>query len=159
MFKNGPFPVSFSLFSSLLQTVNSCSVTVAHDWIRTRILWYQSQPCCHSHCTLFKIVIFLEARALIVSKDRLALFSPIFQFFHFCRFEQKTDCCFCSRRRRRRLDLTLMMTSRLFPERDPGQVNFVSTESVFNLRLDPVSRKLEIQSVPDFGSAPKIMLR
>ena len=65
----------------------------------------------------------------------------------------------CCRRRRRRLDLTLMMTSRLFPERDPGQVNFVSTESVFNLRLDPVSRKLEIQSVPDFGSAPKIMLR
>ena len=29
--KNGPFPASFSLFSSFLQTVNKCSIKVADD--------------------------------------------------------------------------------------------------------------------------------
>ena len=50
--KDGPFPASFSLFSSFLQTVNKCSIKVADDWIRTRVLWYRKQPLCqlrHNH--------------------------------------------------------------------------------------------------------------
>ena len=34
----GPFPASFSLFLSLLQTVNNCSIKIDDDWIRTRVL-------------------------------------------------------------------------------------------------------------------------
>ena len=31
----------FNLFSSFLQTVNNnCSIKVADDWIRTRVLWF-----------------------------------------------------------------------------------------------------------------------
>ena len=39
--KYGPFPDSFSLFSSLLLTIkiNICSIKVADDCIRTRVLW------------------------------------------------------------------------------------------------------------------------
>ena len=34
---------------------NYCSIKVAHDWIRTRVLWYRKRPSCqlcHNHCTM-----------------------------------------------------------------------------------------------------------
>ena len=47
-FLNRPFPASFTLFLSFLQTVteNNCSIKVADDWIRTRVLWYRKRPRC-----------------------------------------------------------------------------------------------------------------
>ena len=53
-FLNRPFPASFTIFLSFLQTVteNNCSIKVADDWIRTRVLWYRKRPrcqLCHKH--------------------------------------------------------------------------------------------------------------
>ena len=52
--QNGPFPASFSLLISFIQTVNNCSIKVANDdWVRTRILRYRNRPCCqqcYNHC-------------------------------------------------------------------------------------------------------------
>ena len=53
LFKNWAIPGLFSLFSSFLLTVNNCSIKVADDWIRTRVLWSRNQPfcqLCHNHC-------------------------------------------------------------------------------------------------------------
>ena len=47
LFKNWAIPGLFSLFSSFLLTVNNCSIKVADDWIRTRVLWCWKQPLCH----------------------------------------------------------------------------------------------------------------
>ena len=46
----------FSLFSSFFckqLTVNKCSIKVADDWIRTRVLWYRKRSLCqlrHNYC-------------------------------------------------------------------------------------------------------------
>ena len=47
--KNGPFPASFSFFSSFQYTVDSkqmfnISLIFADDWIWTTDLWYQKRP-------------------------------------------------------------------------------------------------------------------
>ena len=49
IFLNGPFPASFSLFSSLQYTVDSIQMLdinkkIADDWIRTADLWYRKWP-------------------------------------------------------------------------------------------------------------------
>ena len=47
-----PFFLYFRLFYKQL-TVNKCSIKVANDWIRTRVLWYRKRPLCqlrHNHC-------------------------------------------------------------------------------------------------------------
>ena len=41
-------------------TVNKCSIKVANDWIRTRVLWYWKRPLCqlrHNHCPNLSLVI------------------------------------------------------------------------------------------------------
>ena len=48
----GLFFLYFRLFNKQL-TVNKCSLKVAYDWIRTRVLWYRKRPLCqlrHNHC-------------------------------------------------------------------------------------------------------------
>ena len=48
----GLFFLYFCLFYKQL-TVNKCSIRVANDWIRTRVLWYWKRPLCqlrHNHC-------------------------------------------------------------------------------------------------------------
>ena len=53
--KNGPFAASFFLYFRLFYkqlTVNKCSIKVADDWIRTRVLWDCKRPLCqlrHNH--------------------------------------------------------------------------------------------------------------
>ena len=52
--KNGPFPASFLYFRLFYKqlTVNKCSIKVANDWIRTRVLSYCKRPLCqlrHNH--------------------------------------------------------------------------------------------------------------
>ena len=47
-----PLFLYFRLFYKQL-TVNKCSIKVADDWIRTRVLWYRKRPLCqlrHNHC-------------------------------------------------------------------------------------------------------------
>ena len=47
-----PYFLYFGLFYKQL-TVNKCSIKVANDWIRTRVLWYRKQLLCqlrHNHC-------------------------------------------------------------------------------------------------------------
>ena len=61
LFKNGPFPSSFSfrLFCKQL-TVNKCSIKVADDWFCTWVLWYRKRPLCqlrHSTALLLLFVI------------------------------------------------------------------------------------------------------
>ena len=51
-----PLFLYFRLFYKQL-TVNKCSIKVADDWIRTRVLWYWKRPLCqlrHNHCPTFK---------------------------------------------------------------------------------------------------------
>ena len=58
-----PLFLYFRLFYKQL-TVNKCSIKVADDWIRTRILWYWKRPLCqlrHNHCPRD----FLECKNLI----------------------------------------------------------------------------------------------
>ena len=79
LFKNGPFPASFSLFSSFLQTVNKCSIKVADDWIRTRVLWYHKRPLCqlrHNHFPLLSLSCKLwrhHRQRTVVTFGRLAV--------------------------------------------------------------------------------------
>ena len=53
--KNGPFAASFFLYFRLFYkqlTVNKCSIKVADDWIRTRVLWDCKRLLCqlrHNH--------------------------------------------------------------------------------------------------------------
>ena len=56
-YKNGPFPAPFLYFRLFHKqlTVNKCSIKVANDWIRTRVLSYRKRPLCqlrHNHCLL-----------------------------------------------------------------------------------------------------------
>ena len=47
-----PLFLYFRLFYKQL-TVHKCSIKVADDWIRTRVLWYWKRPLCqlrHNHC-------------------------------------------------------------------------------------------------------------
>ena len=57
-FLNGPFPASFLYFSLFYKqlTVTKCSIKVADDWIRTRVLSYRKRPLCqlrHNHFTTY----------------------------------------------------------------------------------------------------------
>ena len=61
LFLNGPYPTSFSLFSSFQCTVDSkqmfnINIIFADDWIRTADLWYRKRPLyqlSHNHCPQF----------------------------------------------------------------------------------------------------------
>ena len=47
----GHFIIYFRLFYNKL-TVNNCSIKVANDWIRTRVVWFWKRPryqLCHNH--------------------------------------------------------------------------------------------------------------
>ena len=64
-----PLFLYFRLFYKQL-TVNKCSIKVADDWIRTRVLWYRKQPLCqlrHNHCPALQILFMVFGYGLISS--------------------------------------------------------------------------------------------
>ena len=53
--KNGHSRPLFFVFFYKQLTENNCSIKVADDWIRTRVLWYRKRPLCqlrHNHFPL-----------------------------------------------------------------------------------------------------------
>ena len=67
---HGLFFPYFSLFYKQLNA-NDCSIKVAKDWIRTRVLWKRNQPhcqLCHNHFCLklhlLQNLTFSEIRVL-----------------------------------------------------------------------------------------------
>ena len=67
--KDGPFPASFLYFRLFYKqlTVIKCSIKVANDWIRTRVLSYRKRPLCqlrHNHFPHTGIVTFWFGTAL-----------------------------------------------------------------------------------------------
>ena len=74
---SGPLFLYFRLFYKQL-TVNKCSIKVADDWIRTRVLWYRKRPLCqlcHNHCPLIWFLIWpwMELRESVRSHTASSL--------------------------------------------------------------------------------------
>ena len=70
--KNGPFAASFFLYFRLFYkqlTVNKCSIKVADDWIRTRVLWDCKRPLCqlrHNHFPIIHFFLYVCSQADLV---------------------------------------------------------------------------------------------
>ena len=63
-----PFFLYFRLFYKQL-TVNKCSIKVADDWIRTRVLWDCKQPLCqlrHNHFPIIHFFLYVCSQADLV---------------------------------------------------------------------------------------------
>ena len=69
LLKNGPFAASFFLYFRLFYkqlTVNKCSIKVADDRIRTRVLWYCKRPLCQLRHNHFPLLSFKNVLAVVV---------------------------------------------------------------------------------------------
>ena len=73
--KNGPFATSFFLYFRLFYkqlTVNKCSIKVADDWIRTRVLWDCKRPLCQLRHNHFPIIsIFYQYTVNCIEKPKI----------------------------------------------------------------------------------------
>ena len=67
-------------------TVNKCSIKVADDWIRTRVLWYWKRPLCqlrHNHCPIHKAGCCLHWIDASELKEKYSILWSFFLAFHF----------------------------------------------------------------------------
>ena len=73
---SSPLFFYFSLFYKQL-TENKCSIKVADDWIRTRVLWCRKRPLCqlrHNHLTLSSIFLLFFFKSLLLKLTTMFLF-------------------------------------------------------------------------------------